>query len=90
MLQASDFFPNRVDHSQSVLAYFAVKKSVKTDKRQKMFLVLTVLAVLLIYFTKKHYRQLQLSSKLSGPPGWPLIGNGLDLVNKSPIGKKFL
>ncbi|CRK95471.1 CLUMA_CG008940, isoform A [Clunio marinus] len=37
------------------------------------------------YFLKKHYRQLQLTGQFNGPPGLPIIGNGLELVNKSPI-----
>lgn len=53
-----------------------------------MFLILLVSSFLLIatFFTKKHFRQLQLSGKVNGPPGLPLIGNGLELINKTPIG----
>lgn len=49
-------------------------------------ILLSVFLVIGLFLTKKHFRQLQLSAKLKGPPGLPLLGNGLELVNKSPIG----
>lgn len=47
-----------------------------------------VISSIVAYFAKNIFRQLQLCRHLKGPPGWLFIGNGLELVNKSPIGKK--
>lgn len=51
-------------------------------------IITSVFALLCLYLVKKHFRQLQLSRRLKGPPGIPVIGNGLELVNKTPLGKK--
>lgn len=45
-----------------------------------------IFAFATFYLLKKHFRQLQLCSKFSGPPALPLIGSGLDLINKTPMG----
>lgn len=56
-----------------------------------MFLIIFIAIFFLLstLLTRKHFRQLQLSGKIRGPPGLPLIGNGLELVNKSPIGESI-
>lgn len=53
---------------------------------QAIYLAILFLS-LCVYLAKKHFRQLQLSSRIPGPQGLPLIGNGLDLINKSTLGK---
>ena len=49
-------------------------------------ILLTISFVASLFVYKKHGRQLQLSTKMPGPSAYPIIGNGLDLLNKSPIG----
>lgn len=53
-----------------------------------MFLIIfaTLFAVICVFGYLKHARMLELSGKINGPPGLPLFGNGLDLINKSPQG----
>lgn len=50
-------------------------------------LVVSAFALLCLSLVKKHFRQLQLSSRLKGPTGLPVFGNGLELANKTPIGR---
>lgn len=45
-----------------------------------------IILTITLFIYKSYGRKLYLSSKLKGPKGLPLIGNGLDLINKSPVG----
>lgn len=47
-----------------------------------IFVALTV--VFFAWFYKKNYRRLVLASKLPGPPAWPIVGNALMFLGKSP------
>ena len=49
-------------------------------------ILLTISFAACAYAYKKHARQLILSTKMPGPSGYPLFGNGLELINKTPIG----
>jgi hypothetical protein len=54
-----------------------------------MFLITLLLGsigIFSVYLVKKHFRQLQLTWNFPGPSGLPLIGNGLDLIYKTPLG----
>lgn len=49
-----------------------------------ILLAMSFAASLFVY--KKHARQLELSAKMPGPKAYPIIGNGLDFLSKSPMG----
>ncbi|CAO1368310.1 unnamed protein product [Diamesa serratosioi] len=50
-----------------------------------LLLFLTIILALNVLIYKSYGRQLFLSAKLKGPKGYPIVGNGLDLINKSPV-----
>lgn len=47
------------------------------------FLLLPAFVLMYIYWKMSRRHMLQLAEKLPGPPGWPIIGNALDLTGTS-------
>lgn len=41
------------------------------------------------FYKHNYIRQIYLSSKMPGPRGWPIIGNGLLFLNQPAAGKIF-
>lgn len=55
--------------------------------REKMIVVVLVSIAFLYWLLKDDFRKIQVVWNVPGPKALPLIGNGLDLVNKSSLGK---
>lgn len=49
-----------------------------------LIIVLTLTALVAAMLYKKYGRQIKLAEKLPGPRAWPVLGNGLILLNKTP------
>lgn len=45
-----------------------------------------IILAIIVWIYNSYGRKIFLSSKLKGPKGLPIVGNGLDLINKSPVG----
>lgn len=45
-----------------------------------------IILVLTVLIYKSYGRKIHLSAKLKGPKGYPIVGNGLELINRSPVG----
>ncbi|CAO1297746.1 unnamed protein product [Diamesa tonsa] len=44
-----------------------------------------IILAIIVWIYNSYGRKIFLSSKLKGPKGLPIVGNGLDLINKSPV-----
>ena len=51
-----------------------------------LFNFLVIFGIFFTYLYKKYGRQLALSKALGGPPAYPLVGNRLRFIGKSPSG----
>ncbi|KAG5678462.1 hypothetical protein PVAND_008134 [Polypedilum vanderplanki] len=49
-----------------------------------MLIVILTLTIVLFWLLRDEFRKFYLAFFIPGPPGLPLAGNGLDLINKSP------
>lgn len=45
-----------------------------------------IILAVTVFVYKSYGRKLFLSAKLKGPKGYPIVGNGLELINKTPVG----
>ena len=50
-----------------------------------LFVIFAVTFILTLFAYKKFWRKFKLAQKLPGPKGEPLIGSGLEFLNKTQI-----
>jgi hypothetical protein len=74
--------------SISQLVSFAVLTTwrILNLKITKMIIATITLCIILWLLLKDEFRKIQLMWNINGPKAYPIIGNGLDLINKSTIG----